>query len=183
MLEPGGAGPRPEWSIRPRLFRAPAGRHQTCDDCRSLARVGYEAGDRIVPSRRPGAGASRLRPAAAARLERGAVIVAIAVTDDLGFRAEHRSDPSRPSPARVRPSSTSLGESAFQGNPLVSDPPELRGIDRAVRDQAHERVSISRLTREFPQGCQGTTSTEHRCSESACSHARRRRPGARSPEV
>src|SRR5208337_3744944 len=30
------------------------------DDGRSLAHVGYEAGDRIVPSRRPGAGASRL---------------------------------------------------------------------------------------------------------------------------
>ena len=33
------------------------------------------------------------------------------------------------------------GEPAFQGNPLVSDPPELRGIDRALRDQAHERIS------------------------------------------
>src|SRR5208337_1780621 len=30
------------------------------DDGRSLAHVGYEAGDRIVPSQRPGAGASRL---------------------------------------------------------------------------------------------------------------------------
>src|SRR5208337_4141158 len=30
------------------------------DDGRSLAHVGYEAGDLIVPSRRPGAGASRL---------------------------------------------------------------------------------------------------------------------------
>ena len=69
------------------------------------------------------------------------LIVAIAVTYDLGFRAEHRSDPSRLSPAWVRPSSTNLGESAFQGNPLVCDPPELRGIDRAVRDQAHERIS------------------------------------------
>jgi len=42
--------------------------------------VGYEAGDRFLPSRRPGAGASRLRSAAAARLERGTVIEAIAVT-------------------------------------------------------------------------------------------------------
>ena len=141
MLEPGGAGPRPESSFRRRLFRASAGRHQTSDDGRSLACAGYEAGDRIVPSRQPGAGASWVRSAAAARLEKGAVIAAIAVTDDLGFRPEHRSDPSRPSPAWVRPSSTNLGESAFQGNPLVSDPPELRGIDRAVRDQAHERIS------------------------------------------
>src|SRR5271157_4798556 len=60
MLEPGGVGPRPERSFRPRLFRAPAGRHQSSDDGRSIARVGYEAGDRIVPSRRPGAGAFRL---------------------------------------------------------------------------------------------------------------------------
>ena len=80
MLEPGGAGLRAERSVRPRLFRAPAGRHQTSDDWRSLARVEYEAGDRIVPSRRPGAGASRLRSAAAALLERRAVITAIAVT-------------------------------------------------------------------------------------------------------
>ncbi len=57
----------------------PVGRHQTSDDGCSLAPVGYEAGDRIVPSRRPGAGASRLRSAAAVRLERGAVIEAIAV--------------------------------------------------------------------------------------------------------
>src|SRR5271165_2004183 len=71
-LEPGGAGPKPESSIRPRLFRASAGRHQTSDEGRSIARVGYEAGDRIVPSRQPGAGASCLRSAAAARLERGA---------------------------------------------------------------------------------------------------------------
>ena len=45
MLEPGGAGPRPERSIRPRLFPGPADRHQASDDGRSLARVGYEAGD------------------------------------------------------------------------------------------------------------------------------------------
>ena len=32
MLEPGGAGPGPEKSVRPRLFGAPAGRHQTSDD-------------------------------------------------------------------------------------------------------------------------------------------------------
>jgi hypothetical protein len=51
MLEPGGADSRSESSIRPRLFRAPAGRHQTSDDGRSIARLGYEAGDRIVPSR------------------------------------------------------------------------------------------------------------------------------------
>jgi hypothetical protein len=50
MLEPGGAGPRPERSIRPRLFRAPEGRPQTSEDWRSIARVGYEAGDLIVPS-------------------------------------------------------------------------------------------------------------------------------------
>src|SRR5271165_6119205 len=42
--------------------------------------MGYEAGDRIIPSRQPGAGASRLRSAAPARLERGTVIVAIAAT-------------------------------------------------------------------------------------------------------
>jgi len=60
MLWPGGAGPRPERSIRPRLFRAPAGRHQSSDDGRPLAGVGYKAGDRIVPSRWAGPGASGL---------------------------------------------------------------------------------------------------------------------------
>jgi hypothetical protein len=39
-----GAGPRPARSIRPRLFRAPAGRRQTYDDGRSIARLGYEGG-------------------------------------------------------------------------------------------------------------------------------------------
>ncbi len=56
-----GAGPRPARSIRPRLFRAPAGRRQTYDDGRSIARLGYEGGgDVIVPSRRPSDGDSRL---------------------------------------------------------------------------------------------------------------------------
>jgi len=71
MLEPGGAGHRPETSDHPQLFRAPAGRHQASDDGRSIAGVGYEAGGLIVPSRRPGADVSRLRSAAAARLEPG----------------------------------------------------------------------------------------------------------------
>ena len=51
MLEPGGAGPRPERSDHPQLFRAPAGRHQTSEDWPSIARVGYEAGGLIMPSR------------------------------------------------------------------------------------------------------------------------------------
>ena len=39
------------------------------------------------------------------------------------------------------------------------------------------------LTREFPQKRQATSSTERRCSESTCNHARPRRPneGSREP--
>ena len=109
MLEPGGAGLRAERSVRPRLFRAPAGRHQTSDDWRSLARVEYEAGDRIVPSRRPGAGASRLRSAAAARLERRAVIAATAVT-----RARRLIAP-RPPPPAPRPTPVIVAIAATWG--------------------------------------------------------------------
>jgi len=72
LVEPGGAGPRPERSDHPQLFRAPEGRHQSSDDGRFIARVGYEAGDRIVPSRRPGAGASRLVRARSPDCRRGA---------------------------------------------------------------------------------------------------------------
>jgi hypothetical protein len=50
---------------------SPAGRHQTSDDGHSIARVGYVAGNLIVPSRRPGAHVSRLRSVAALRLEPG----------------------------------------------------------------------------------------------------------------
>jgi hypothetical protein len=51
MLEPGGAGPKPEKSDHPQLFRTPAVDTYPLTTDTFIARAGYEAGDLIVRSR------------------------------------------------------------------------------------------------------------------------------------